>query len=324
MPSLRYTMSWSAVLGVLLVAGCIESVGGRPDEPWPDASGDSASSTGAESAGATEGDDAPTDGQSSSPGDDWMSTGDDTSAGGSATGQDAGSTGEPVGPAPHLEAAARLPETTTYEFGLASPPEVQIVGAPGDADLSRSAMLHDGTAPRLYVMREDVDELYEFRFDAPTVSYAFDGEPSIPLLDYPEHADRSSFAMLHDGTHYRLYFLSMDPPLRLLQGALDPDQGAFVYGLASIPEIEVVDTPAGADWTGWGMLHDGAGFRLYVFASASHDSVFQHTFNGSAYQHGAELAEPLMLTMIPDDASRDDFAMLHDGRTHRLYLRGQP
>lgn len=318
MPSPRRIVPWSAALGAVLVAGCIESAGGRPDEPWQDASGDSASSSAVESTGATEDDDAPTGGESSTPGDDA------TSEGGSTTGSDEGSTGEPLGPVPHLDAAARLPGTSTYEFGHASPPEVQIVGAPADADLSRSAMLHDGTAPRLYVMREGVDELYELRFDADTVSYAFDGGPSIPLLDYPEHADRSSFAMLHDGTYDRLYFQSMDPPLRLLQGALDPEQGAFVYGFSSIPEIEVVDTPAGADWTGWGMAHDGAGFRLYVFASASHDSLFQHTFNGLVYQHGLELAEPLMLTMIPDDAVRDDFMMLHDGRTHRLYLRGQP
>ncbi|MEX1362322.1 MAG: hypothetical protein AB1Z98_04305 [Nannocystaceae bacterium] len=302
------------MLGALLVSGCIESVDGRPQEPWQDASGDS---SGVESTGAPAGDDASTGGQST-PGDDA------TSEGGSTTGSDEGSNEEPVEPTPHLDAAAQLPGTSTFEFGHGSPLEVQIVGAPADADLSRSAMLHDGTAPRLYVMRQDVDELYELRFDASTVSYAFDGEPSIPVLEFPEHADRSSFAMLHDGTYYRLYFLSMDPPLRLLQGALDPDQGAFVYGFSSIPEMEVVDTPAGADWTGWGMLHDGAGFRLYVFASASHDSLFQHTFNGSAYQHGVEQAEPLMLTMIPDDAVRDDFMMLHDGRTHRLYLRGQP
>ncbi|MCH9684915.1 MAG: hypothetical protein K0V04_25995 [Deltaproteobacteria bacterium] len=252
------------------------------------------------------------------------SDGDSADDGVSTTGDDSGSTAEPIEDEPQLDHAAWNPDSAAFEFSHESVPSISVVGAPADADPSRSAMLHDGTNQLLYLMQEGADAVYQLDFDPGLATYVHDGAPSIPLVDFPGYADRSSFAMLHDGGRYRLYFLSVDHPLRLIQGAFDPDAGAFVHGFASIPEIDVVGTPAGSDWSGWAALNDGETFRLYVFASAAHDSVFEHTYDGMQYQFGLEVAEPIGLTMIPNDADRDDFAMLHNGTTPSLYLRGEP
>ena len=45
---------------------------------------------------------------------------------------------------------AWVPLTTRYEYGYRSIPNIPITGAPPDTNFSRWAMLHDGSAYRLY------------------------------------------------------------------------------------------------------------------------------------------------------------------------------
>ncbi|MEM6996534.1 MAG: hypothetical protein AAF721_38885, partial [Myxococcota bacterium] len=235
-------------------------------------------------------------------------------------------TGDPPAPAPSLNQAAYVPGTTEYEFGFNSIPTIPITGAPADTDFTRSAMLHDGDTYRLYFMPEGEDDaVYQFGFDAAAgaYDYGFNSIPTIPVTGAPDAADTSSFAMLHDGDTYRLYFLSEDATLRVYQFGFDPAEGEYIYGYNSIPQINIVGTPAGADWDGWGMLHDGDTYRLYAFGSAAHDTIVQHGFDGANYTWGSNSIPTLDLTMIPADSNTDDFAMLHDGADYRFYMLTQ-
>ena len=117
-----------------------------------------------------------------------------------------------------------------------------------------------------------------------------------------DEADPSSFAVLHDGDSLRLYMLA-DAGASLHQFGFDPASNAFEYGHSSIPEIEISGTPAGADWSGWGMLHDGERYRLYGFASAAHDTLAQHAYDPSTqrYEYGFESIPQIGIELAPAD-----------------------
>lgn len=53
-----------------------------------------------------------------------------------------------------LNQSAWVPNTSNYEYGHNSIPNMQITGAPADADWSRWAMLHDKSAYRLYAFKK--------------------------------------------------------------------------------------------------------------------------------------------------------------------------
>ena len=105
--------------------------------------------------------------------------------------------------------AAFNPSTSQYEYGFRSIDVIATTGLPADADLSRWAMLFDGSVYRQYVARIGSETvLYQCGFDG--ASYAF-GHRSISTLDVigmPENSETASFSMLHDGADYRFYHLA--------------------------------------------------------------------------------------------------------------------
>jgi hypothetical protein len=267
-----------------------------------------------------------------SSGGETMPAGEDESSGGDepdgSTGADpdpSGTTGDAEALAPSLVQAAFNPSTGRFEFGFDSIPEIPITGAPADVDWDRWGMLHDGTTYRLYFLPQgEADELLQFGFNPSTVAYEWghDSIPAIPITGTPAGVDPSGFAMLHDGSTYRLYFLSENDPLQLVQFGFDPSVGEYVYGHQSIPEIPITGTPAGTDWSGWEMLHDGSTYRLYAFADAGHDALVQHGFNPAttAYEWGHDSIPQIDLSSAPAGTNTDDFAMLHDGTRYRFYM----
>lgn len=323
-----------------------EGTGGADGGPAEDADGGDGITTGmggsddgkASEGGSDEGETGGEAGDSGTTGDAGDSTttdaGDSDSTGDSGESEGAETAGESGSDGgggtqfvPSLNQAAWVEGTTTYEFGYNSIPTIPIAGAPEDTDWSRSAMLHDGEVYRLYFMPEGrADAVYQFGYDPVDVAYEYGHEsiPTIPIEGTPAQADTSSFAMLHDGETYRLYFLSQDAPLRLYQHGYDPSEGAYIYGHDSIPQIEITDTPAGTDWSGWGMLHDGEYYRLYAFGSGSHDTIVQHAFDGSTYRWGHQSVPELNLSMIPADSDTSEFMMLHDTEAYRFYMLTMP
>ena len=99
--------------------------------------------------------------------------------------------------------------TNDYEYGHQSIPQLRVTGFPRDTDWSRWAMLHDGQDFRFYAFRRNSGrEVYQGAYDArdQRYKYRYRSIPVLMMRDFPRYANRSSMAMLHDGTDYRFYF----------------------------------------------------------------------------------------------------------------------
>jgi len=234
---------------------------------------------------------------------------------------------EPAGARLSLHQAAFDWSTLAYVYAHAdSIPELAIVGAPADADRDRVAMLHDGDLYRLYMFRSGRDDaVYQFAYDPATLAYTygFRSVPELAIVGAPADASARSFAMLHDGARYRLYMRSETAPTRLYQFAFNPTSGVYEFGYDSIPELELVGSPAGVDHERWAMLHDGEVYRYYAFARGRADLLHQFAFNAGtgAYEYGHDNSIPqIPVVGMPAASDTSDFVMLHDGADYRFYL----
>lgn len=210
--------------------------------------------------------------------------------------------------------------TNDYKFGHNSIPNLPITGFPADADYDRWAMLFDGVDHRLYIWKNGTnDTFYQGALNRATSSYQY-GYKSIPQLtleNMPADADSSSFGMLHDGTTYRLYLKNKNNKAELIQFGFNPSVNTYVF----FSRIPITSAPADIEWDGWGMLHDGAAYRLYNWKYGTNGTkLYQASFNGSSYQFGFNSTLVLDLIGTPLNSNLSNFAMLHDG-AYRFYLQ---
>lgn len=211
----------------------------------------------------------------------------------------------------------------TYDYGGAGGiPNLPIKSAPADTDFSRAAMLHDGSDYRLYFFRQGADDtLYQFAYDPASQTYTY-GYNSIDILSItgkPDDADAGSFAMLHDGSTYRLYMRSKTSATKMYQFGWNGS--SYAYGSNSIPELFITGSPADADHSRWAMLHDGSDYRLYVGKQNSPDTLYQYAFNSASndYEYGYNSISVLVITDMPADSIKDNFTMNHGGGAYRFY-----
>ena len=213
-----------------------------------------------------------------------------------------------------------------YRYGHNAPPNIYITGAPDDTDWHRWAMLHDGATYRLYFFRRNTnDTLYQFGYNPNSGDYEY-GYNSIRVLRItgtPFDADTSSFAMLHDGSDYRLYMRSFSNPSRIYQFAFNRATTHYQYGYRSIPVMDVTGAPADVDWERWGMLYDGGHYRHYAFKKGSKNQFYQFAFNRSTqdYEYGYNSIRVLSVVDMPENSNTSDFAMLHNGSSYRFYFQ---
>ena len=88
-------------------------------------------------------------------------------------------------------------------------PQLRVTGFPRDTDWRRWAMMHDGGVYRFYAFRQGSGrEVYQAGYDARTREYRFRHQsiPVLRMVGFPQGTNRWSFAMLHDGRDYRVYF----------------------------------------------------------------------------------------------------------------------
>lgn len=144
----------------------------------------------------------------------------------------------------------------------------------------------------------------------------------IAIADAPADADGSRWAMLHDGSRYRLYCMRLGDDQTLYQFGYDAGSQAYVFGYDSIARIGIHGTPPGADTSSFAMLHDGADYRLYMRDRADPWKVHQFAFNAAsgAYEYGFRSITVIQTTGVPADADPDRWGMLHDGTTYRQYV----
>ncbi len=214
--------------------------------------------------------------------------------------------------------------TSVYRFGHNSIPNIPISNFPPDADLSRWAMLHDGSAYRFYAFRRGSnDTIYQGSFDGSAYVFGHNSIPVLRLVDFPADSDASSFAMLHDGSAYRLYLRRAGDPRTLYQSSWVEGTDMYRFGHNSIPAIPVTGFPDDTDWSRWMMLHDGSAYRHYAFKQGSDTQFYQGSFNrpNSAYEYAFNSIPVLTLEGTPADSDTSHASMLHDRSDYRFYFQ---
>ncbi len=210
-----------------------------------------------------------------------------------------------------------------YGYGRAIP-NMPIIDFPSDADYSKWAMLHDGKDYRLYIWRKGSnDTFYQGAYNRSKKAYQY-GYRSIKkftLSGMPSDASSDSFAMLHDGSTYRLYLRNKKNSAELIQFGFNRSKRTYVWGYKSIKRIGVTKAPKEISWDGWGMLHDGKAYRLYQWRKGKQGKRFyQAAFNGRSYEFGYRSIPELELVGAPSNSDPADFGMLYDGK-YRFYLQ---
>ncbi len=153
-----------------------------------------------------------------------------------------------------------------YEFGFNSIPELKITGMPTDADTNSFAMLHDGSTYRLYLKSMNSNTtMYQFGFNSTSGNYEY-GFKSISILFItlaPSDADFNRWAMLYDGSTYRLYTGKTGALDTMYQFGFNPASSDYEWGFNSIQELQVTDMPDDSIKSNFAMLHDGSDYRFY-------------------------------------------------------------
>ncbi|MDB5011773.1 MAG: hypothetical protein JWR67_2921 [Mucilaginibacter sp.] len=165
--------------------------------------------------------------------------------------------------------------------------------------------------------------LNQFGFVPGTTNYQF-GYMSIPnmlITSAPADTDWARWAMLFDGSFYRLYFFKRLSNDTLYQFAFNRSTSAYEYGFNSIPVLSITGTPPGTSADSFAMLHDGANYRLYLRESGHPETLVQFAFNPASqhYEFGYMSIPRINVTHIPPQADLHRWNMLFDGSAYRLY-----
>ena len=146
--------------------------------------------------------------------------------------------------------------------------------------------------------------------------------PTLAITGAPADADGSRWAMLHDGSSYRLYFMRLGDDTTLYQFGYNASARAYEYGYDSISRLGIAGAPPGADPSSIAMLHDGSDYRLYMRDRSDPRRLHQFAYNASSgdYEYGYRSISGIDTTGAPADADFSRWAMLHDGTTYRQYV----
>jgi len=151
--------------------------------------------------------------------------------------------------------------------------------------------------------------------------FGFNSIPNIPFINAPADTDFSRSAMLHDGTTYRLYFFKQASHDTIYQFGYNAATQKYEFGFNSIPELKLTGIPTDADTNRFAMLHDGTTYRLYMKRQNDNTVMYQFGYNSTSgnYEFGFNSIATLFITLAPNDADLNRWAVLHDGSTYRLY-----
>jgi len=158
---------------------------------------------------------------------------------------------------------------------------------------------------------------------AGTSHYTF-GHNSIPnlyIIGAPDDTDGTRWAMLYDGSRYRLYFFKQGTDDTLYQFAYNPASSDYEFGFDSIDVLTITGKPADADAGSIAMLHDGSRYRLYMRSKTVPGKLYQFAYKTgtSTYVYGYSSIAQLSVTGMPADVDFSRWGMLHDGSDYRFY-----
>ncbi len=152
-----------------------------------------------------------------------------------------------------------------------------------------------------------------------TYRFGFRSIPNIPITGEPADADAARWAMLYDGSTYRLYSFRQGSEDRLYQFGFNGI--SYAFGHNSIPELTLADFPADADSNTFAMLHDGADYRLYLRRAGDPRTLLQAAWvpGSSTYRFGFRSLPEIPVIGFPSDTDWNRWGMLHDGSAYRFY-----
>lgn len=154
-----------------------------------------------------------------------------------------------------------------YQFGHQSISVLKLTNIPDDADTSQFAMLHDGTTYRLYLKaKSNAFTMYQFGYNGQSYQFAHNSIPVLFITGAPADVDHSRWAILHDGSNYRLYLGKQGNEDVMYQFAYHASSSDYEYGYNSIDQLTLVDTPISSYTDDFAMLHDGSDYRFYYLA----------------------------------------------------------
>ena len=222
---------------------------------------------------------------------------------------------------------AFVPGTTDYVWGAQGTiPNIAITGAPVDTDFKRMAMLHDAQFYRMYFFKKGSNNtIYQFAWNNSSYEYGYNSIPIITLTNIPSDANMSSFAMLWDGSAYRLYVQKQGSTvgnLQLYQASYVPGTTNYQFGYNSIPVLNVVNFPANTDLKRWSMLYDGYAYRIYFMEIGNNTQLYQGAFipGTSTYQYAYNSIPVLNLVNTPANSDTSHFAMLYGQNLYHSYF----
>jgi len=158
--------------------------------------------------------------------------------------------------------------TQKYEMGVGGLSEtVSVTGAPDDANKGSIAMVYAQSAKRLYMRSSTSNAVYQFKFNQSTNAFEYAANGAIAKIDVtgsPNDTDWSRWAMLHDGTNFRIYAMKSGTNNQIYQFAYNSASGDYEYGFNSIDLLTIEQIPVGSDRMSFAMLFQGDKYRLYM------------------------------------------------------------
>ncbi|MGX5203202.1 PKD domain-containing protein [Aliikangiella sp. IMCC44632] len=155
------------------------------------------------------------------------------------------------------------PQTQKYEWGHNSAGELNITNVPSDVDGGIAATYVEESGVLYIFMKKESEPttMYYFVYEPNSGDISFRGE--LYITGVPADADWDRWAMLHDGSFYRLYVSKANSNSILYQSAYNPSSGNWEYGYRSYPEIYILGMPTNSDTRSFKMLHDSVDYRFY-------------------------------------------------------------
>lgn len=152
-------------------------------------------------------------------------------------------------------------------------------------------------------------------------TYGHNSIPNLYITGAPDDTDWSRWAMLHDGSRYRLYFFKQGSNDTLYQFAYNPASSDYEFGFDSIDVLTITGAPTDADAGSIAMLHDGTDYRLYMRSKSVPGKLYQFAWKSgtSNYVYGYHSIPALSVTGMPADVDFSRWGMLHDGSDYRFY-----
>jgi hypothetical protein len=152
--------------------------------------------------------------------------------------------------------------------------------------------------------------------------FGFHSIPNITITGAPADTNWRRWAMLWDGSTYRMYFFRGSTNNTLYQFGFNPTAGAYQYSYNSIPVLTLTNIPADADMGSFGMLWDGSAYRLYVRQLGNPALLYQAAYvpSSTQYQFGYNSIPSIPVTGFPANTDFSRWNMLSDGSAYRIYF----